>query len=85
MNKHITPALIAVLSSALLLLSGCGGRVNVGTGGGLLGLVLLALVIWALVDIVQSGRPDGNKILWALIIILLPVIGLILYVLIGRK
>ncbi len=51
---------------------------------GILGLVHLVLWIWALVDILGSGMSPGNKILWLIVILLLPVIGLILYVLMGR-
>ena len=53
--------------------------------GGLLGLVILVLDIIAIVDIVKSSKDTGNKILWLLLVILLPVIGLILYFLIGKK
>lgn len=51
---------------------------------GILGLVHLALWIWALIDILGSSMTAGNKILWLLVVLLLPVIGLIIYFLIGR-
>lgn len=53
--------------------------------GGLLGLVVLVLDVIAIIDIVKSSRDAGNKILWLLIVILLPLIGMILYFLIGKK
>lgn len=53
---------------------------------GLIGLLCLALWIFALVDIVQSRfRQDTTRIVWILIVIFLPVIGTILYYLIGRE
>lgn len=52
---------------------------------GILGLVVLVLDIWAIVDILKSAMPSGKKILWVLLVILLPVIGLVLYFLIGKK
>ena len=48
-----------------------------------IGLVILVLDIIALVSLLQSGANAGNKILWALLIILLPVLGMILYFLMG--
>ncbi len=51
--------------------------------GMLLGLVILVLDVIALVSLLQSSADSGTKILWALLIILLPVIGMILYFLMG--
>lgn len=56
-----------------------------GWGGGLLGLVVLILDIMAIIELVNSSRPNEEKILWVVIILLLPLLGLILYYLIGKK
>lgn len=53
--------------------------------GGLLGLVILAFNIFAIVKTIQSGASTGAKVLWILIILVLPVIGLILWLLMGPK
>lgn len=53
--------------------------------GGLLGLIILVLDIWAIVKIVQSGASTGGKVLWIVLILILPVIGLILWLLAGPK
>lgn len=53
--------------------------------GGILGLIILVLDIIAIVDIIKSSKDTGNKILWLLLVILLPVIGMILYFMIGKK
>ena len=53
--------------------------------GGLLGLIILIADIWAIVNVVSSGVPVANKVLWVLIILLLPVIGLIIWLLAGPK
>ncbi|WP_299380588.1 PLDc N-terminal domain-containing protein [uncultured Kiloniella sp.] len=53
--------------------------------GGILGLILLVANIWAIVKIFQSGATTGSKVLWIVLIILLPVIGLILWFLMGPK
>lgn len=50
----------------------------------ILGIIHLILFIWALVDILKSGKQPMEKLLWIVVILLLPLIGLILYILIGR-
>lgn len=52
---------------------------------GLLGLVHLALVIWAGVSIVGSSATDGQKVLWILLVLLFPVVGLIIWFIAGPK
>jgi len=49
----------------------------------LLGVVVFVLDVIALVSLLKSGVDSGTKILWALLIILLPVLGMILYFLMG--
>lgn len=53
--------------------------------GGLLGLVLLILVVYAIVKVIQSGAGTGAKVLWIVLLLLLPVIGFILWLLLGPK
>ena len=53
---------------------------------GLIGLLCLALWIWALVDIINSRfREESSKIVWCLLVIFLPFLGTILYFVIGRE
>ena len=52
---------------------------------GLIGLAVLVLDIIAIISIVQSGKPANNKILWLLLVVLLPMIGMVLYFAIGKK
>jgi hypothetical protein len=51
----------------------------------LLALVVLAADIWAIVQILQSGHTSGSKLFWVLIIICLPVIGLLAWLVAGRR
>ena len=53
--------------------------------GGLLGLIHLIIVIYALVKIVQSGASTGAKVLWIVVVLVLPILGLILWLLFGPK
>ena len=53
--------------------------------GGILGVLVLVLDIWAIVRVFGSGASVVSKILWSLLIIFLPVIGLIVWYLAGPK
>ncbi|MCD2451486.1 PLDc N-terminal domain-containing protein [Methylicorpusculum oleiharenae] len=53
--------------------------------GGFLGLVVLVLDIWAIISIVKSGASTGSQVLWVILILLLPVVGLILWWFAGPK
>ncbi len=54
-------------------------------------IILTALVfatfwIWALIDIFKSDFRESNaRLLWGLFVFMLPLIGLLMYCLIGRK
>jgi hypothetical protein len=52
---------------------------------GLLGLIWLIIVIWAIIKTAQSSAGPVPKILWILILLVFPVIGLILWLLLGPK
>jgi hypothetical protein len=53
--------------------------------GSLLGLVVLVLDIIAIIDILQSAMATDKKVLWVVLVALLPVIGMVLYFVIGKK
>lgn len=53
--------------------------------GGLLGFIVLVLDIWAIVRVLQSGASTGSKVLWVVLILLMPVVGLILWWLMGPR
>ncbi|TKK68655.1 hypothetical protein FC093_11100 [Ilyomonas limi] len=49
-------------------------------------LVPFILSIWAILDIVKSSfRESTNKIVWLLVVLFLPLLGVILYFAIGRS
>ncbi|TVQ66599.1 MAG: hypothetical protein EA373_13320 [Oceanospirillales bacterium] len=52
---------------------------------GILGLLLLILNIYAIIKIVHSRASTGKKVLWVVLILLLPLIGFILWFLLGPK
>ena len=52
----------------------------------LFGFFLFAIWVWTIIDIIKSEFKDNNeKILWVVLVILLPFIGTTLYFAIGSK
>ena len=52
---------------------------------GIGGLILLALNVWALVSIVSSSASTGSKVVWSLLVLILPVIGFIIWLIAGPR
>jgi hypothetical protein len=52
---------------------------------GLLGLIWLIIVIWAIIKTAQSPAGTLAKVLWILILLFFPVVGLIIWLLLGPK
>jgi hypothetical protein len=52
---------------------------------GLWGLLVLIADLYAIVSVVGSGATPGKKVLWILLILLLPVFGFILWLLLGPR
>lgn len=50
---------------------------------GILGFLILVADIWAVLQIAQSDAGNGKKALWIAIVVVLPVLGLIVWYLIG--
>lgn len=52
----------------------------------LLSLAALGLIIWAIIDLISNPAMDTTmKIIWALVIFFIPLLGSILYLIIGRN
>lgn len=51
----------------------------------IIGLIILILDIIAIIDVLKSGKDVAIKLLWILLILFLPLLGMILYFVIGRK
>ncbi|BBI53161.1 hypothetical protein HORIV_55820 [Vreelandella olivaria] len=53
--------------------------------GGLLGLIWLIIVIWAIVKVAKSGAGGLAKLVWILVLLFFPLVGLIAWFLFGPK
>ncbi len=52
---------------------------------GLLGLLILIVDVWAILQVVSSNESTGLKVFWIVLILVLPVIGLIAWFLAGPR
>jgi hypothetical protein len=52
---------------------------------GLWGLLVLIADVWAIVNIVQSSADTGKKVLWVVLVIVLPVLGFLLWLFLGPR
>ncbi len=53
--------------------------------GGLFGLAVLIADVWAIVNIFGSHSSTGGKVLWTIIILVLPVLGFIVWLFAGPR
>jgi succinate dehydrogenase/fumarate reductase cytochrome b subunit len=53
--------------------------------GGILGLVILIADIWAIVKTFESPSSTGAKVFWVVLILVLPVLGLIIWLIAGPR
>ncbi|MEQ9641175.1 MAG: PLDc N-terminal domain-containing protein [Alphaproteobacteria bacterium] len=53
--------------------------------GGLFGLILLVLAIWAIIATIQSDASTMAKVLWIVLVLIFPVIGFIIWLIAGPR
>ena len=52
---------------------------------GIGGFILLALDIWALISVIGSNETTGKKVIWVLVILLLPLLGFLAWLFFGPR
>jgi hypothetical protein len=52
---------------------------------GLLGLIWLIVVIWAIIKVADSAASSLSKAIWIVVVLAFPFLGLILWFLFGPK
>jgi succinate dehydrogenase/fumarate reductase cytochrome b subunit len=52
---------------------------------GILGILILAGDVWAILNIAQSGVSNEKKALWIVLVVVLPLLGLILWYFLGPR
>lgn len=56
-----------------------------GYQGGLGSLIVLIADVWAIVNIFQSSADTGSKVLWTVVVVVLPLLGFVLWYIWGPK
>ena len=54
-------------------------------GYSLWGVLILAGDVWAIINIFQSSVSNEKKLLWIIVVVLLPLLGLILWFFLGPR
>jgi hypothetical protein len=49
------------------------------------GLIILVADIWAIINVIQSNSTTEKKVLWTVLIFLLPALGFIIWLIAGPK
>ncbi len=52
---------------------------------GLIGLIVLALNVWAIIKVLGSSASTLSKVIWIVLILIAPVLGLVAWYFIGPK
>ncbi|WP_312935034.1 PLDc N-terminal domain-containing protein [Pseudomonas sp.] len=47
--------------------------------------IVLLLDLWAIISVFRSDKRDTTKMLWALLLVLLPVVGLVIWAIAGPR
>lgn len=50
-----------------------------------LAVIILLVNLWAIVSVFRSDKSDGVKVLWSLLLMLFPVVGLIIWGVAGPR
>ncbi|KAH6654843.1 hypothetical protein BKA67DRAFT_290157 [Truncatella angustata] len=65
--------------------AGHGDAWQYGTGGGIIGFVVLILDIIVFIEVLKSNRPPSHKVLWCLIVFLFPIVGMVIYYIFSNR
>lgn len=52
---------------------------------GLLGLVVLIVDVWAIINVMGASITPGGKLVWVLVILLLPLLGALIWLVAGPR
>ena len=52
---------------------------------GVIGFLILVANVWAFINIVQSSAGTGAKVMWSVLVLVLPLLGLIIWFFAGPR
>jgi hypothetical protein len=53
--------------------------------GGIFGLIIVIADVWAIIHIARSGVAPGHKALWIVLVLVLPILGLVIWLVLGPR
>jgi hypothetical protein len=53
--------------------------------GSIIALLVFIADVWAIIQVLQSRESTGTKVLWVVLIVLLPIVGLIIWYFAGPR
>ncbi|KAI0014112.1 hypothetical protein F4779DRAFT_560756 [Xylariaceae sp. FL0662B] len=56
-----------------------------GTGGGIVGFIILVLDIIVFIEVLKSNRPATDKLIWCLVVFFFPIVGMVVYFLFSNR
>ncbi|KAK7911995.1 hypothetical protein PG985_014476 [Apiospora marii] len=62
-----------------------GTTMQYGTGGGIVGFIILILDIIVFIEVLKSNRPPSEKLLWCLVVFLFPIVGMVIYFIFSNR
>ncbi|KAK7959563.1 uncharacterized protein PG986_004417 [Apiospora aurea] len=62
-----------------------GTPMQYGTGGGIVGFIVLVLDIIVFIEVLKSNRAPSEKLLWCLVVFLFPIVGMIIYFIFSNR
>ncbi|TVY29838.1 hypothetical protein LHYA1_G001803 [Lachnellula hyalina] len=85
LNLSLLSLTAAAAASDTLTAAGHGNSWKFGTGGGVLGFVVLILDILVWMEVLKSNRPPSHKLLWCVVVFIFPIVGLVVYWLFSNR
>ncbi|TVY56322.1 hypothetical protein LCER1_G003199 [Lachnellula cervina] len=85
LNLSLLCLTTAAAATDTLTTASHGNSWKFGTGGGVLGFVVLILDILVWIEVLKSNRPPSHKLLWCVVVFIFPIVGLVVYWLFSNR
>jgi len=56
-----------------------------GNYGGVVGILVLIADVYAIVNVLGSGESTGRKVLWTVLVLVLPIVGFLIWLFAGPR
>ena len=56
-----------------------------GNYGGVVGVLVLIADVYAIINVLGSGESTGRKVLWTVLVLVLPIVGFLIWLFAGPR